>query len=62
MVKIIKYYSVGIVRQTQLLKFTGVFICVSSYMFRPLSWPSSGYLMGVYFLYYIITLILHLHL
>jgi hypothetical protein len=49
-------YSAGIIRQTQLLQFTGVFICISSYMFRPLIWPSSGYLKGVYFLFTLLYL------
>jgi hypothetical protein len=49
-------YSVGIIHQTQLLQFTGVYICISNYMFRPLIWPSSGYLMGVYFLFTLLYL------
>jgi hypothetical protein len=36
-----------------------VSLFVSSYLFRPLTWPSSGYLRGCYFLYYIIVHILH---
>jgi hypothetical protein len=55
-VRIIRY-SVGIFRQIQLLHFTGVFICISSYMFRPLIWPSSGCFRGVYFLFTLYTLI-----
>jgi hypothetical protein len=31
-----------------------VSLFVASYMFRPLTWPSSGYLMGCYFRYYIV--------
>jgi hypothetical protein len=50
-VKVVIRYSVGIIRQHNYYNLL-VSLFVSSYMFRPLTWPSSGYLRGCYLLYY----------